>query len=680
MGTSYSSQSIKEKKENPKENLKENKHNKLSNEIKIKNNNQENKIVNRNIIENNNNNLFAYTIKKTINNNENYISNNKNKIFYTESPNNKVNRNIIDKKYDFSINEIEMNKYNNNNYITMKNNEINNSDFLFESKDNFEKSQNDSLDITKEFKESNKTNIILSLVFPKAIIKELSDIYINKNPVVCKYNFKYKDHIINIYHIEIEEQKYNKKYQKEEIEPYFSRNHYFKKYTYICQINFIHYKNNFYYNLDWRRKEIFNPHFEFDIANSFDHTYLVHYYFLYLKEKKESLDIIKDLLNQEINRLNSNQNYNFNEYLSILIKSIQIKDSKTFRKCYILFNNQNKLKYIKIDKYKISKEDIKNYLLNEEEIKELKNDLNNNEGKNFIEKIKINIFLRNFKNGFEKIFNNLNDKNLIKNILNVIEIDTKFNQGLIIDSKIFYKLIDFANDKEQIKILLYNKYNNFMDFLNVIILKYNKISKLFSNAPIKVIDFIDHNQLNNNLNEFLEFLNYYSKILKLEKDSDFSFLDFNDVLLFYIENSEITHPKHFIYLLDLINEYNESTSILNNTKLSLYNIIHKCFVHSAMKGLINSYDILIILSEKDQYYFNVEFNSIENRPIEIFNYINIEEERSHFFEEFQRRKIWEKFNLFKEIFILYFSNQIKSIENFEIIFRLFPKEIIISFC
>ena len=568
------------------------------------------------------------------------------------------------------------------------NNKMNDEENKFEDKseDNVleilsysEESQNESLDVTKEIKEANITNIIFSLVFPDLKMINITEVRANEKSLDCAQQFQYKNEIINIYHIIIDEQKKSQRFKTEEMELCFIMKNSFQcTYIYICSINFIHFKNNFYYNLNWRKKEKYNLNSQLDIDISFKPSHLVHYYYSYLKKKDEYLDVIKDLLNEQIDIISYNQKYYFNEYLSILIKSIQIKDSKAFIKCLNLFNNQEKIKYEKIDKNIISKTDIQNYLLNEEEIKELMKGFSI-EKNNIFEKIKINVILRNFK-AFDKIYDNLEDKNLINNIFDVIKMDTKFNQGLIIDNEIFYKLIDKANDKDQIKILIYNKCNYLIDFVIVITSKYYTISKLFSKNSFKVSDYIDLKILNNDLEEFSNFLKYYSNILKLEKESGNSFLDFNGVLLFYIENSKITHPKYFIKLLDLINEYHKSTFILKETKLSLYNIIHNCFVDSAMKGLINSYGILVILSEKDQYYCNIEFNSKENRPLEIFNNINIEEENNHFFEEFQRRKIWESFNLFKEKFIFYFLNQITSIENFEIIFRLFPKEIIISFC
>ena len=125
-------------------------------------------------------------------------------------------------------------------------------------------------------------------------------------------------------------------------------------------------------------------------------------------------------------------------------------------------------------------------------------------------------------------------------------------------------------------------------------------------------------------------------------------------------------------------KYKETSNILYDIKIDLYKIKHKHNLERAKEGAINSYEILTLITEKDPFYFQKEFNTKENRTLDIFDNVDITKEKSYFFEEFQKNNIWEYFTIFNEEFLLYFLNKIQKIEDFQIIFRLFPKGIIVT--
>ena len=97
-----------------------------------------------------------------------------------------------------------------------------------------------------------------------------------------------------------------------------------------------------------------------------------------LQKNKEENELVRDLIIDQINFLNSKEKFNFNELLSLLIKSIKIKDEILFKKCLDLFSYQDKLKYDEqLNNYIIPKNDINNYLFNKDQSKSFSNEIYN---------------------------------------------------------------------------------------------------------------------------------------------------------------------------------------------------------------------------------------------------------------------------------------------------------------
>ena len=68
--------------------------------------------------------------------------------------------------------------------------------------------------------------------------------------------------------------------------------------------------------------------------------------------------------------------------------------------------------------------------------------------------------MRYYKNKFEKYLDdNLKKENIINIIFNILEINEKFKQGIIIEKKVYDKLIKVANNKENLKILYLRCYS-----------------------------------------------------------------------------------------------------------------------------------------------------------------------------------------------------------------------------
>ena len=602
----------------------------------------------------NNNDINKNNINKIHKNN--VIVKKKGKILKNIDNNNEDNNNI-NKKVDlndlFDIKKsTKLDELNNKNINIENDNEsdisFNNIDEKPHKRNNnlFNENQNNLLDETITNKENEFTNIIFPLTFPKQIINELTQLHLNNKAIQNVYKFEFKEYILFIYHIKIKEEEAG----KEELKPYFIRYFMNEYYYYYCHINYICNKNNFIYNINWKTKNesIFENKLN---LNKFNQSVLIHFYYLYLQTLNEDNEIIKDLLFEQIERLNLDIKVEFTDFLFLLIKSIQLKNENLIKNCIDLFKNGSyKFQYIKIDNFIISEDDIKKYIINKEETEEIKSICNENN--TFFDTIKIILLMRYYKNKFEKYLDdNLKKENIINIIFNILEINEKFKQGIIIEKKVYDKLIKVANNKENIKILYLQCYS-LLNFFYVNLTYYDLVSKLFQNDVIKVIDYINES-LNKEYMEVSDFIKYYNKIIEKERELGFVFLDFNEIIFFYINKYKNNQIKDFQDLIYIINKHKIS-NVINITKKAIYELIHNYYLNLAKNGSIHSHEILELICEKDEFYFNNEFNSKENRSIEIFDGIKIEKEKNDFFEEFQRRKIWEYFEIFNEAFIFYF--------------------------
>ena len=427
-----------------------------------------------------------------------------------EINNNNSNYNIIN---NINNNNNLIDENNNDFEISFDNNKIKTRIYDKDTKDNLiDKKINNKQSIISNI-ETNITNIIFSLTLPTSKINEFTQIYLNNKSINYIDKYELNNQSIFIYHIKINEQMHLKHPEKGEIKPYFIRNK-LKEYNYYyCDINYFYCKNNFFYDLDWKMQEKNKSRIEFNM-NTIDRVYITKYFILYLEKLKEDKIILQDFITNQLDELNLGINISFTEFLLLLIKSIQLKEEILFKKCLNMLKNESEFKYENaIDKLIISENDILKYLFNEEEIKnsQILIDNNDDETKNSLNKIKINILMRYFKKKFEKYLDeNIKDEKVINTIFEVLQINGKYQQGIYIQDKILNKLIKIANNKEKIKIL-YSQCNTLIDFLIVNITNYNLISALFNNDSIKVIDYIDKKSLNNDSKTFTEFFEYLSK-------------------------------------------------------------------------------------------------------------------------------------------------------------------------
>ena len=183
------------------------------------------------------------------------------------------------------------------------------------------------------------TNVIFSIIIPKKLIKDFTQLYLNNEAIQNEYYFEFKEDIILIYHIKIREDLENG-----ELKPYFIgclKNEY---YYYYCYINYVSNKNNFIYNINWKTQLINNKKINLDL-NISNRTILIHFYFIFLQTLNEGIELIKDLIMGLINELNSDKKINFNEFLILLIKSIQLKNEISIQRCLYLFKNPYKFEY-----------------------------------------------------------------------------------------------------------------------------------------------------------------------------------------------------------------------------------------------------------------------------------------------------------------------------------------------
>ena len=164
---------------------------------------------------------------------------------------------------------------------------------------------------------TNKTNIFFPLALPTSKINEFTKLYLNNKSINYIYKYELDDQSIFIYRIKINEPIKLNYPEKGEIRPYFIRKKFQEYISYYCIISYYNYKNNFIYDLDWKIQGKNDTRRNFNIY-AFDRVYITLIYLLYLQKLKEDKDILKDFLNEQINKLDASLNINFTEFLLLL--------------------------------------------------------------------------------------------------------------------------------------------------------------------------------------------------------------------------------------------------------------------------------------------------------------------------------------------------------------------------
>ena len=169
----------------------------------------------------------------------------------------------------------------------------------------------------------------------------------------------------------------------------------------------------------------------------------------------------------------------------------------------------------------------------------------------------------------------------------------------------YYDLVSKLFQNDVIKVIDYiNFFNLYMrnklnkrNIENSIILNLYK-TKITKSFKIISFFFVKYKNFNESLNkEFMEvsdFINYYNKIIEKERELGFVFLDFNEIIFFYINKYKNNQIKNFQYLIYIINKHKIS-NVINITKKAIYELIHNYYLNLAKNGSIHSHEILELI-------------------------------------------------------------------------------------
>ena len=553
--------------------------------------------------------------------------------------------------------EIKKNEIKKENIKEEKNLSKNSSLISFQDKDNNELNEENFIfndlneeNIVKKIDEKD-TNIFFTFNIPYLRYNNSNNfsVYINKNtqlePIFIKI---INEDIIFFYHYEIKEgeNSKNKNDNKQTITLIVDKN-----YSYYSNINFIYNKLNYFYELNWEKSK--NNKDEKEIPKNNYIIYLFYFILKYLEKANVTKNIILDLLNELYEYLNKKKNIKFDNLIFLLVETIKINNKELIFKILDIFENKNIIYQKHIDNYLIQIKDIEEYFFEENDIlneKEDENDdifeeeiqTNNNKKKIekykiIIEKIKINILLRYAQNRFYEYFQIIKSKNeLINYIFELIDNENKNNNKNFLLREILYYLFDIVRTKEKLKILLH-QCSDISIFTYVINRNINLIAHIIgNNSLIKVIEYINVHSLSLGNDNFNDFIQNFRRILENQRILGYLIFDFDEIIQFYLKKMKVR--KDLDKCLILIHILNSNKNIFPSKIISLGDeTYHRIFLYFVDKKLITNENLLEIIDKKDKYYYDKSYENENNRPLDIFDNVEIDKESEKFFELFKKK-------------------------------------------
>ena len=241
--------------------------------------------------------------------------------------------------------------------------------------------------------------------------------------------------------------------------------------------------------------------------------------------------------------------------------------------------------------------------------------------------------------------------NFSKTLKNTLELIDRFYD------KIYIKLKSAQKEK---KTGFFGTISNFFGSSNsTISINYPKFKKDDDiNDIIKLQKKINEKEMQIN-KEKIKFINFKKIILDIIKVHTSSSLETIDSILELIKAQSKVENADDIYLVWAETLHNRAISLSKNLKM-------------------NNKELISFVKEKDIFYKNDDFKDDEKRDPNIFYSFDIYlDENENCFELFKENKIWNLFTVKSKwkLFIDIFLNKLKSIENFDLIFRLFPLEV-----
>ena len=207
--------------------------------------------------------------------------------------------------------------------------------------------------------------------------------------------------------------------------------------------------------------------------------------------------------------------------------------------------------------------------------------------------------------------------------------------------------------------------DNLKKFCNAFIKETEKKENDDKNINLIDIGLLAKAKKEDDLDSIFMLLNFILNCIKV--DCKFSFLEFNQILFLdyitFYEGNNLEKLRVIRRIINLIKKHNTSFHIDKNINRCIY----KTGIDLILKEKMSNMEILNYIKNDINYLLNLKF---DNRSFDIFEIINIDLIDKEFLEEWKKMKLYEKFKENQNDFSIKVSNIVKSIKDFQILFKL----------
>ena len=276
-----------------------------------------------------------------------------------------------------------------------------------------------------------------------------------------------------------------------------------------------------------------------------------------------------------------------------------------------------------------------------------------------------------------KVNDMLNDEKILDYVYkNIFKYKEKF-ENLIISVELDCKLLDKAEDYNQVLICLTFLGRDFLNFLNVINKKSDLILKFISEEEkkdeknekkiyIEAEKYVQpkpDDNLEKILNEINELKRYGMNTHKLLVKFTPDFVDQ------YIEYNQDNNINNLISLNHIINSIRAMDKNFKCNK-KMDSIIHDTGLNLVKNGYLKNNKLLEFI-KKDDFFLHKAYRSPFYRPLYIFDGIDISNLDDEFYNNWKTMKIYEMFENNINDFIQKISSLVKEMKDFNILIKLF---------
>ena len=347
----------------------------------------------------------------------------------------------------------------------------------------------------------------------------------------------------------------------------------------------------------------------------------------------------------------------------LIFNLLQISYKKTNDFYYILsdfYKNQNNIyfpKSINVKKFKPfvelitnEKNDLIDFYTNEK--------IKDNNKKN------ISLYLKIFKETFYRKYDSEDyiklsqDKDFLQLIKKQILSNNITNEDNI-NPKIINSILNIIYNVEEIN-FLFKLYSNLSEILKLIIENYEQINNIYiqTNENIELKEITQKIE-ENNLEEIKKL---HKIILELEKEHNFPFINFNDIIKQYISHFSLSNLDNLIILREMIVNQRKYGQPLKELEKEINNTIHKTGISIAPN--LKSNEIINFINKIDIINYN-------RKELKIINSININDLNEEDIKNFN--EIWNKVNKEdNENMISLIFDKIVSMKDIGLVLRLIP--------